>query len=919
MKKTQVKDTLRNIRKNVLTWLSIICIAGIAVTAFLGINFAANGMRQSGDKFYKETSFRDFEIASTLMLGADDLEDIRKIEGVAAAEGVFQTAGRLSSDSKHTDVTAISLTEKINIPKVLTGRLPENENECALEQDIADKLGVKPGDKVKLTDDTGEGMASYMNVTELTVVGTAIHPDHLAKPDQTPGRRYVMVTASAFSVEEDEVNYMKAEILTDRGGDLNRYSDKYFDRIKGVKEKLKELAAEKAPVRYELLMSQIDELGADSKEGIASLKEELEAAESKVKKLTGQVEFSENMISMYQQLIKSGEEELKSIDKEADAARYTAVCESVEQHKRESGLLEKDLEDLQKTLAEAQEESSQASLVLETTQALISITEKEISKIKEGNWFIFDMRGNPGYLNLSSNADSVSSLSITFSLFFIIIAALVIYTSVGRIMEEQRKLIGATKALGLFNKEILAKYMVFALSAVLIGSLLGVVCGYTVIQGIVLSSYKMLYVLDRLTPSLSIPLTLIIITAALILAAAAVWLSCSKLLKSTAIQLMQEKQPVGGRSKAGGSGSLYTRLIFRNIRSDLSRVLVTTVSVAGCCSLLVIGFTLRNNASSIIDKQYGEIIEYDIKVNYDGNREGFVKLLDGAGAEYAIVNDEHRMFSVDDDELSTAEVFCGDVEKISDLYSLTDRRTGDPLPITETGVYIQSRAAETNHLKVGDSFVIYNEFMSPCKVKVAGIFNNYVGFYMVMSDKYYQKVFNEEPVTNTILIDTQKADTEALSEQLRQTEGFRSLTKQEAEANKIQKIVDIFTKVSGVMVVVAGLMAYFILLNINKMYITRKTRELTVMRINGFTVGEVKRYVLLETIATTIAGIILGIAVGSVMGYVVIRSIETTYLQFVRGISLVAWGLGAVITVIFTLGINAIALKKIKHLKLTDM
>ena len=114
-------------------------------------------------------------------------------------------------------------------------------------------------------------------------------------------------------------------------------------------------------------------------------------------------------------------------------------------------------------------------------------------------------------------------------------------------------------------------------------------------------------------------------------------------------------------------------------------------------------------------------------------------------------------------------------------------------------------------------------------------------------------------------------------------------------------------------------MAYFILLNINKMYITRKTRELTVMRINGFTVGEVKRYVLLETIATTIAGIILGIAVGSVMGYVVIRSIETTYLQFVRGISLVAWGLGAVITVIFTLGINAIALKKIKHLKLTDM
>ena len=121
------------------------------------------------------------------------------------------------------------------------------------------------------------------------------------------------------------------------------------------------------------------------------------------------------------------------------------------------------------------------------------------------------------------------------------------------------------------------------------------------------------------------------------------------------------------------------------------------------------------------------------------------------------------------------------------------------------------------------------------------------------------------------------------------------------------------------MIIIAGLLAYFILLNINKMYISQKTKELTIMRINGFTVGEVKRYLLMETVVTSLAGIVLGIVIGSVMGYSVIRNLEAPYLMFIRRVNLIAWLLAAVITVLFTLGINVIALRKIKRLKLTDV
>ena len=102
-------------------------------------------------------------------------------------------------------------------------------------------------------------------------------------------------------------------------------------------------------------------------------------------------------------------------------------------------------------------------------------------------------------------------------------------------------------------------------------------------QGVVLSAYKKIYVIGRPASVIQIPMSVIILAAGTALSAIAVLLSCSKLMRSTAIQLMQEKQPRTGKRKASKAGSLYSRLIMRNIRSDIPRVIVTAVSVAGCC------------------------------------------------------------------------------------------------------------------------------------------------------------------------------------------------------------------------------------------------------------------------------------------------------------------------------------------------
>ena len=135
----------------------------------------------------------------------------------------------------------------------------------------------------------------------------------------------------------------------------------------------------------------------------------------------------------------------------------------------------------------------------------------------------------------------------------------------------------------------------------------------------------------------------------------------------------------------------------------------------------------------------------------------------------------------------------------------------------------------------------------------------------------------------------------------------------------MRKLLLVIAAAVVLFIVLAAIMAGVVLTNLTNICIMQKKRELVVMRINGFTVKEVIGYVLRETIVTTIAGIVLGIALGSGIAYRIVRSMEQAFIRFDRSVSPLAWLYGALITVLFTVIINVIVLRKVKHLKLTDV
>ncbi len=1127
MKRTQRKDAVRNITRQKVSYISIVIIAMMAVTAYLGISYASAGLYAHAARFYDRLHFRDAEVVSTQLLSADDLAELRATEGVADVEGVYTVNSRLVHGSDRKNVSVVSLTERINTVDVKEGRLPEHTNECVLEQELAAGLKIAVGDRIRICG-SDETPPEYLQVGDFTVVGIVLHPDLYGMPVAQIGDRYVLVPKDAFDRDALEGCYMKAEVLYEKADGISVYDDGYLKDAKVVTDRLNEKKDARAALRsaevrkiladkiedgqrtlddgkaelvdarktldektQELLdgeqklkdgevqlrdaeekladgkkqledgekeltenrqklddaKAQLDEARAeldDAKAQLADARQQLIDGYAKIERVKTQVrngikdavaaalgqEFCdsiewaspssvdpdkenasasrfritknltvtiESLDSVVKktvtQILKGTEYESRTdeiIGKILADARYQEIKkpyarltsgirqwnsahkqyiealhkyqdgeaqyqEGLEQYNEGERLYAEGLETYQKGLAEYEEkrkefEDARQQLAdgraqLEEGRKLLSDGEAEyaeavlkyedgvrkldaarerLSKLDDCRWVVLDVSGNVGYYHAQTSARNISRIGMTFSLLFVLVGALVIYATVGRMVEEQRKTVGTTKALGFFNREILLKYLTFGLSATLIGVVLGIALGYFVIEKIVLVAHQTFYV-DGTMPRAFQPVpTAIVAVLAAVLSAVSVWTACASLVRSPARELMQERVPKAQKKtkkRTKSRLSLYSRLILRNVRSDKKRVIVTVVSIAGCCTLLLIGFTLYYGITTAISRQFGDITRYEQTIRFDPDvetaKDEITGILDAEGLSAAQVRMENLM-AEGNGETSPYLVIAAKPDAIGRYFTLRDAETGEPFVPAGEGIYIHKRMSETKGLKTGDAVTLYDAKMNPHAVRVAGVFNNYFGTYAFLSEEGYAAAFGDAPTANALWI-AGCPDPEALKEKLSPIAGYDGTEDLSEQRKSADQIGSILTLVTGVLILCAGMMAYFILLNLTGMYLMQKQRELTVMRINGFTTKEVIRYVSRETVFTTALGIVFGLGLGALMGWLILRFLEQDHVQFVRTVTPVGMLLAAGITVLFTACINAIALRKVRNLKLTDL
>ena len=843
MKRTQRKDAWRNIRKQGVSFASIIVIALLGVAAFLSISYSAEAMKVNGSAAYDALHFRDLEVVSTLLLTEDDLECLRNTEGVSDVEPLWQTGANAYINGQREGAAVITVTERLNRPILVEGRLPETLTECAVEKRLAEKAGWHLGDTVEWLEMTESTGRFFLGVEALSITGIVEHPDHVNL--NVPDVLYILVNRDAFDHEAMKNCCMKALIEVDTPAGMDRFSAGYQAAVQAVRERIEALASTRAPLRDNQVRQDAYEKLDEAEAVYAAYLEEVSA---------------------------SGERTREEIDESRDF--------------------------FVRSLADQR---------------------REVDEMAPCRWIVLDSRGNTSFVQLNTSSKNLASLQMTFSMLFVVIGALVIYATVSKMVDEQRTLVGVTKALGFFNREVFAKYLLFGLLATVLGTFLGILLARFWIEGFVLNGYNIYFTIDLRQPRMFLKPTLIVILGGVFLAVAAVTFACLRLVRMPAIRLMQAPVPKG-RNKTVRTQkhvlSLYSRLVLLNIRTDIKRVLVTVVSVAGCCTLVVIGFTLKYSIDKCMEKQYTEVVQYDgrIRVDYAGDVE---EELISSGVEYVPLYDGNVTFRIRDVDMG--ELLCGDIAAIETMFRLNDWQTGEPLAPTDEGIYIQRRLAEIYDLTVGSEFEMTLNGTQTITVRVAGVFENYLGRTMAMSPGYYEALCGETPQSNAFFVRFGDVDREALLSELDETLGFVEHTPADEGKAMFKAATSVINAVVALFIFMAAVMAGVVLLNLTNIYILQKKRELTVMRINGFTTREVIAYVTRETVITTILGIILGLIFGSAIGYRIVRALEQSFYRLERSICFSGWLYAAIMTVFFTVIVNIIALRKVKDLKLTDV
>ena len=586
MAKTRRKDIVRNIRRQLVSWLSIIIISSFAVAAYLGLTYSAHALADAGKALYESTNYHDIQVTSNCLLSKEDLQKIKNLDGINDVEGIFRVNARISTEADTSDILIYSLPEKIDLPVIKEGSLPKEATDCIIEENLAEKLGLKIGDTIEPLDAYNEELVE-MAYDTFRLTGIFIHAEHSSFDlDET---YCLIVNPEAFDAEQFDNCYTLANITVEKKKYRSLFTPSYFKHVEKYVDEIEILGESLAQKRYDEHLAFLDDQISDSQNELKDAKSQLSFVEKTIPSLNSRTgDFTADFSNMLSVLIYE------------DPSEY-------------------------KTAAEQSEDYYDAFTSYENAVKKVDDAKERYKKLTSGGkciWYVFNRNSSLDFVNLRSNSENLEKLNMSFSLLFVIIAVMVIFASLSRMVHEQRTLIGISKALGLHFREIFSKYFVFGFSASVLGISLGILLSLYIIEGVIAIGYEDHFVFGRFPFMLDIYPTVILIFIAVIISVLAIYFSCRSLMKQSAKKLLSPVVPKGAsrelkKSSLLSSLSLYNRMILLNIRSDLGRVIVTIISIAGCCSLIVIGFTLKTSIAGCIARQMSDYIHYDgiIKLN----------------------------------------------------------------------------------------------------------------------------------------------------------------------------------------------------------------------------------------------------------------------------------------------------------------
>ena len=358
MKKSLIKNNFKSIIKTRRRFISILVMAFLGVGFYAGLVATSPDMLNSLDKYVDESNMFDIDVISTLGLTEDDVKAIKEIPEIEDVYGIQTKDSMAKIDDKDSTCKVIEYNENINTPTVVQGRLPENSNECLLDEgySLDEDLSQYIGKKITLeNDDKDEEDNPIFTQKEYTVVGIAESPLYISSER---GNTSIGSGSISFYIytKDDVINmdYYTEICATVKGAkDVVTNSDEYLELVNPVLEKVENIKEEREEARYNQLVNEankkleeaqqefdsksneVNQELADGENQINEAKNQINNSEATLnkseKEITTQEANAKKQFTNAESQIKEAEEQIESKEKELESGK-----QQLEQQKNEA-------------------------------------------------------------------------------------------------------------------------------------------------------------------------------------------------------------------------------------------------------------------------------------------------------------------------------------------------------------------------------------------------------------------------------------------------------------------------------------------------------------------------------------------------------------------------------------------------------
>lgn len=476
---------------------------------------------------------------------------------------------------------------------------------------------------------------------------------------------------------------------------------------------------------------------------------------------------------------------------------------------------------------------------------------------------IVDRKSIPGLARLDSELEQHQSFSYLFVIIFVGIAILVIATSMGRMVEQQRTQIGTMNALGLKRHKIMLHYISFSLVVSVVGVVLGLLVGTLWGSPAVIDMFANWYIVPGLH-SVFHPRYLIIAAGIVAVCVLASYISCRKLLRIKPAEALRPAAPKKGKKCIFERLPFWKKLSFTsqyNLR-DISRAklrsFMCVIGTAVGMLLMIYAVGCNELLGSMIEINFNCVTvgEYQIKFSEDAKTEDVDDMAEELDGEVVMVNQvevaKKKNAPADEKKKETITVLEG--KNLYNILDLNNQIKG----LTPGTIGISRKLAADLDVKVGDT-VYWHLYTKNTwyEAKVGTIYRSLESQGIAYLREDYEKT-GAEYIPSFLMTDDKAAKDKT---DLDYVTGVNSKSEMQAAYESSMEIMNMMV---GMMAVFSILMIVVVLYNSGVLSFHERVKEFATLKVLGLRSSKIRRILSMQNLWLSIIGIIIGAPLGNV-------------------------------------------------------